>query len=418
MAQLKVQKTAKQRSSLRATSDEVHSHLIAVSRRIFPNVMTWLVSMICFYYLDLMLMFTAALIDCLRRGFCSLPVRQRLQMCRSLQLWYCLNSPPPLPVNSVRDKCEFAAVSCDSASTGETPCCASRRCAEHSNPKYVCNCWIALTKVKRKPGPPEARVKDVTPSRCGVPLRIPNPKCADCREGLIICAHRGECGKIAWTACPVCYRFQCEKCLDFICCGHLSPVQKFAGKKAASPVSRSIEIKRPIMISLPPDVKCNAPGVRRPQLDDPAVTPIAKRQMETKVSSTSPVESDFVMTMSAPSASGVINDRVNYIPRRNHVCMNVCDRYTSLADLSLVFGLARNASKQEKQAKKRMLATITNERSPTSRTSPPISSPASSARSSPASSSSSADARYKTKLLHGGCAQATDAYKITPGQPL
>jgi hypothetical protein len=149
-------------------------------------------------------------------------------MCRSLRLWYSMNSPPPLPVNDGRDKCEFAAVPCNSASIYETPCWASRRCAEHSQQKYVCNCWITLMNVNRKPRVPEPRVKrkDVKPSRCGVPLRPPNSKCADCRQGIIICKHRGECGRSAFTACPGCSKSICEKCIDFICCGYVSAKRK------------------------------------------------------------------------------------------------------------------------------------------------------------------------------------------------
>ena len=46
---------------------------------------------------------------------------------------------------------------------------------------YVCNCWIALTSVERKPGLPEKRMKpeDVKPSLCGVPLEPPDEKCAE-----------------------------------------------------------------------------------------------------------------------------------------------------------------------------------------------------------------------------------------------
>ena len=187
-------------SGPRATKSEVDSCLIVVGRRLFPNFIAWLVSVMSFCYLELMLLFTITLIDCLRQGLCSITLRQRMQLRRSLQLWHSMDMPPPLPVNG-HDKCEFAAVPCDAASITETPCCASRRCAEHSQRNYVCSCWITLTNVTRKRGPPERRMrpKDVKLSRCGAPLRKPNPKCADCREGLIICEHRGE-----WDHCLDC----------------------------------------------------------------------------------------------------------------------------------------------------------------------------------------------------------------------
>ena len=47
----------------------------------------------------------------------------------------------PLPMNDSRNKCEFGAVPCGSASMSETIRCASRRCTEHSKRNYVCNCW-------------------------------------------------------------------------------------------------------------------------------------------------------------------------------------------------------------------------------------------------------------------------------------
>ena len=88
--------------------------LVAVGKRLFPKFITWLVSVMSFCYLDVMLLFNIALADCLREGCCSLPVRQHMQLCRSLQLWYSMNRPPTLPLNDGRGKCEFAAVSCDS----------------------------------------------------------------------------------------------------------------------------------------------------------------------------------------------------------------------------------------------------------------------------------------------------------------
>ena len=167
----------------------------------FPNFIAWLMSVCC---LDLMLLFTIALSDYLRQGFRSLPVRQRMQICRSLQLWFSMNRPPPLPVNDGQDKCEFAAGRCDSTSVTETPCCASRRCAEHSERHYVCNCWISLTNVTRKPRMPERRMerKDVKLCHCEVPLRPRDPNCADCKEGLLICKHRDERGGYCLDCLP------------------------------------------------------------------------------------------------------------------------------------------------------------------------------------------------------------------------
>ncbi len=260
------------------------------------------------------------------------------------------------------------------------------------------------------------KAKDVKLSRCGVPLRPPSKKCADCKEGLIICEHRGECGKTAWSACPRCSRFICEKCFDFICCGYrVAVAPKRTEKKVPPPVSINVESKSPSMtderndyradaavsvspllfraialLLLPQDVKvCSASCVPSSQSVPVAVAPVATCATETKVDSASPVESDRMKSpsMSTPSVSVAMekkNDQVERISCRNHVHMNVCDRYTSLADLCLVFGIEKKASKQEKQAKqakKSKLATTT----PTS--SPSFSSPSS-------FSFTPADARY------------------------
>ena len=115
-------------------------------------------------YFDLMMFVTFALADSLQRSCSALPFRERMQMCRSLRLWYSMNSPPPLPLNDDGDKCEFAAEQCKAKSVGETQCCASRRCAKHAQEeKYVCNCWIVQVSTARKAGVPERRMqqKDV-----------------------------------------------------------------------------------------------------------------------------------------------------------------------------------------------------------------------------------------------------------------
>ncbi len=286
-----------------------------------------------------------------------------------------MNCPPPLAVLK-RDNCEFTAVPCGCPSFSETPCCGSRRCAEHSKKDYLCNCWGSLVNVKQKPGIPERRVKFVKPSRCEVPLRPVNPKCFDCKEGLIICKHRGECGRVAWIACPKCSRLKCEKCLDFICC-----------------------------VCLPDDVGPNlaaAPVVAAP-VDAPRVTaaPVADPQVERNMV---PVESDRVKSLAAPGVSVVIGkkDQVDYITHRNHVHMNVCDRYSSLADLCKMFGIRKQkASKKERETKKIKRTTIDGS-----------SNPSCSSLASLISSSSSADARSKDlNGLHGGSAEASDAQK-------
>jgi len=432
-----------------ASFDEVHSDLIAVGRRLLPNFIAWLVSTVSFCFFDLMVFLNIVLADCLRQELCSLPVRQRMQMCRSLQLWYSMNCPPPLPVNDSRDKCEFGAVPCDSASMSETTCCASRRCAEHSKRNYVCSCWIALTNVKRMPRPePRMKVEDVVEGRCGVPVRALNPKCADCREGLIICKHRGECGRIAFTACPGCFRFVCEKCLAFVCCGYVSArvVPKPTADKFAPLESKSIESESPTtmvdysryradtavtvsslflraiaLLFLPQTIKVDGASYGpSPQSVPVDIAPVASYPVETKLASARPMESGRVNIVSAPSASGAMNDQVELLPHRNHVRMNVCHRYAYLAGLCRVFGIEKQVNKKARQGKQSKLTTNTKDRSvaptPSSKDSSQPSSPSSSPP--PISSLLSADARYKPKLLHGGRARATDAQKITPGQPL
>ena len=180
------------------------------------------------------------------------------------------------------------------------------------------------------------------------------------------------------------------------------------------------------LLLLPQDVKvCSASCVPSPQsavapvavaavaVAPVAVAPVATCSTETKVNVTSLVESEHcVKSMSAPSTSVAVekNDQVERISCRNHVRMNVCDRYASLADLCLVFGIEKKASKKEKQAKKSSkLATNTKDRSPTSSLS---------FSSSSNSSFPSADARYKPKLFGWGGAPANDAQKIAPGHTL
>ena len=424
----------------RASFDEVRSDLIEVGRRLFPNFISWLVSMMSFCYLDLMVFLNIVFGRCLREGLCSLPVRQRVQMCRSLQLWYSMNCPVPLPMNDSRNKCEFGAVPCGSASISETPCCASRRCTEHSKRNYVCNCWIALTNVKQKPRlEVRMKVKDVVEGRCGVPLRELNPKCADCRGGLIICKHRGECRRIAFTACPGCSRFVCEKCIDFVCCGYVSAhvVPKPTADKVAPLESKSIESKSPAaivdcshhradaaatvsslffraiaLLFLPQTTKvCGASCGPSPQSVPVDIVPVASYPVETKLSSARLVESGRVNIVSVPSASGATNDQVELLNRRNNVRMNVCHRYATLAELCTVFGIEKQSSKKERQGKKSKMTTNTKDRSLASIPSSKDISPPSRPSSSPSirSSLTSADARYKPKLLHGGYAYPTDA---------
>ena len=100
---------------------------------------------------------------------------------------------------------------------------------------------------------------------------------------------------------------------------------------------------------------------------------------------TSSVESDRVKSMTAPDVA--VENQVECITRRNHVHINVCDRYTSLADLCRVFGLPRKARTNGKHADKSKLATTTKGKSPTS--SPAFCSPSNSS----SSSSFSADTR-------------------------
>ena len=78
------------------------------------------------------------------------------------------------------------------------------------------------------------------------------------------------------------------------------------------------------------------------------------------------VESDRVKSTSAPNVSAAMemkNDQVECIRSRNHMRMNVCDRYTSLAALCLVFGIDKQASKQERKARKQEQASYEYERS-------------------------------------------------------
>jgi hypothetical protein len=375
-----------------------------VGRRLLPNFLTWLVSMLSFCYFDLMLFFNIALAACLRQELCSLPMRQRLQMCHSLQLWFSMNRPPPLPVNDSLDKCSFAAVACDSKSVSETPCCGNRRCAEHCKREYVCNCWVALTSMTRKSGMPEPRVllKDVLPSRCGVPLRPMNPNCADCREGLIICKHRSECGNPAFEACPGCFRFKCGtallgkmKCRDFICCGYVShrAVSKSAEEKAApsaapsAAVWDSFESKKDVSddddhkLPRADAVMCVNPLLYR------AIALLFLSQDLNACAVSSSLQSVPVIVAALRASVAIKHtDQVEHTTHRNNMPMNACARYISLAELCGVFGIDKKASKKDKQAKKIMLTT--NEKKERSaNSSPSLPSPSSSSGSNSSSPS-------------------------------
>ena len=117
------------------------------------------------------------------------------------------------------------------------------------------------------------------------------------------------------------------------------------------------------------------------------VASVAACHVETKMNRTSSVESDRVKCMTAPDVA--VENQVECITRRNHVHINVCDRYVSLADLCRVFGLPRKARTNGKQADKHKLTTTTKDRLPTSSRS------SYSPSNSSSSSSFSADARYK-----------------------
>src|SRR6478672_9791668 len=186
--------------------------LESVGRRLFLQFVVWLLSRLFYCYFDLMMFVTFALADSLQRSCSELPFRERMQMCRSLRLWYSMRCPPPLSLNDDGDKCEFAAEQCKAKSVGETPCCASRRCAKHAQEeKYVCNCWIVQASTSRKSGMPERRMqqKDVKQRKCGMPKLPRDPQCADCQTGVIICKHRGKCNQPVYIACPSCSRDRC-----------------------------------------------------------------------------------------------------------------------------------------------------------------------------------------------------------------
>ena len=228
---------------------------------------------------------------------------------------------------------------------------------------------------------------------------------------LLFANHRGECGRIAWTGCPRCSRCFCENCFGFICCD-FADVQKVSDEKTVAPVSEQIETKRIPLIEerstgsaisvkpllfraiallfLPQDVQmCNASDVSSLQSVPVAVAPVAACHVETKMNRTSSVESDRVKSMTAPDVAAAVENQVECITRRNHMHINVCDRYTSLADLCRVFGLQTKARTNGKHADKNKMATTTKDRSPTS--SPAFCSPSNSS----SSSSFPADARYK-----------------------
>ena len=235
-------------------------------------------------------------------------------------------------------------------------------------------------------------------------------------------------GTIAWTACPGCYRFICEKCFDFICCGFRSAPQ-LAEKKVAPPVSKSVEIISSTMteernqcraadaavsvspllchaialLFLPQYVKvCSASYVRNAQKSIANVATCSAK------STSAPVEPDRVTSMAVSATSVKKNDQVECIGNRNYVHINDCGRYTSLADLCVLFAIEKKESKRERQARKKSKLDPPKDRSSTSSPVP----------SSLQALSTSADARYKTELFGGGSAQASDAYKITPGHTI
>ena len=153
-----------------------------------------------------------------------------------------------------------------------------------------------------------------------VPLRALNPKSADCK-------HRGECGRIAFTACPGCSRFVCKKCIDFVCCDFVSArvVPKLTADKVALE-SKSIESKSPTVIVdcshradaaatvsslffraiallfLPQTTKvCGASCGPSPQSVPVDIVPVASYPVETKLSSARLVESGRVNIVSLKS---------------------------------------------------------------------------------------------------------------------
>ena len=173
------------------------------------------------------------------------------------------------------------------------------------------------------------------------------------------------------------------------------------------------------LLFLPQTVKvCSASCGPRPQLVPVAVAPVASFPVETKLASARLVESGRVQIVSAPSASGAVNDQVELLSRKNNVRMNVCHRYASLAELCRLFGIESRKERRERKATK--MSTVTKDCSlastPSSKDLSLTSSPSYS--SLQVSSFPSADARYKPKLLRGGRARATGAQKITPGQHL
>ena len=107
---------------------------------------------------------------------------------------------------------------------------------------------------------------------------------------------------------------------------------------------------------------CDASCGTSPQSVLVAIVPVASYPVETKRSSARLVESR-VNIVSVPSASGAINDQVELLNRRNHVRMNICHRYATLAELCTVFGIEKQSSKKERQERKSKMTTNTKDRS-------------------------------------------------------
>jgi hypothetical protein len=186
------------------------------------NFSAWLINMVLFDYLSCMLILIAVFIRSLKENLITIPLLQRLRLQRGCKLFSALGSPPPVTVLDPT-RCEFKGgnVVCMNESITETSCCASRRCREHDDKKFVCGCWLtqAIHASKRRLGAPEASVINVIACKCDMASKPPHPRCLDCQAGILCFRHMGICKKTAFTACDLCTKLKCyeKRCLDKIC---------------------------------------------------------------------------------------------------------------------------------------------------------------------------------------------------------